>query len=338
MSRLSESLRAQLIPWSQHNAGERFIIVRSKMSAAQMPDGIILKRRKIVGARVIEKNRRYYGNVRSLMASWPDAGLGEWANHKMVCPLAGQLDFQVGHYSVNCGAGFFLIVPPGTPQPDGRKLHYHSESTFCEVLHIVLHQHAVQCFITRSQSGQNRVQFQENYLFKSQRLAELFRFLMEELIENGENSHLIGGGLFAVFLQMLQREIKAEHYINPGPLKHPAGHEEKQEESNFKTDLLNYVQTHLNQSLTLESVAHGLYMSRTQFIRRVREETGKTFVQFLTDYRVAEAKVLLRDSDWTITAIADFLGFKESTYFQTIFRRCVGKTPGNYRANVKSKL
>lgn len=338
MSQLFESLRTQLIPWAQDNAAERLIVARPQMNAAQMPDGVILKRRKIVGTRIIEKNRRYYGNVRSLMASWPDAGLGEWANHKMVCPLAGRLDFQVGRYSVNCGAGFFLVVPPGTPQPDGRKLHYHGESTFCDVLHIVLHQHAVQCFIARSQSGQSRVQFQENYLFKSQRLAELFRFLMEELIDGGENSHLIGGGLLAVFVHMLQREMKAGYFINPGPLGHPADSATKNDDSDFKTDLLNYVQTHLNQPLTLESVSHGLFMSRTQFIRRVREETGKTFVQFLTDYRIEEAKVLLRDSDWTITAIADFLGFKESTYFQTVFRRCVRKTPGDYRAMVKSKI
>jgi AraC-like DNA-binding protein len=69
----------------------------------------------------------------------------------------------------------------------------------------------------------------------------------------------------------------------------------------------------------------------------MRQETGKTFVQFLTDYRIAEAKVLLGDSDWTVTTIAGFLGFKSNNYFQTVFRRATGKTPGQYRTDIRKK-
>jgi len=329
MSQLSESLRTQLIPWSQHNTGERFIIARPKMSAAQMPDGVILKRRKIAGERVIVRNRRFYGNVRSHRAMWPKAGLGEWENHKMVCMLNGRIDFQIGHYAVQCGEGFFLIIPPGTPQPDGRNLYFHAKNASCDLLHIMLHPHAVQCFITHSDPTLSRVKTPENYLFKNVRLAGMFGFLMEDIIEDRDNASSICIDLLRAFFKSLQRELHEGHYLHPGPSERPLSQNEKPDD--FAAELLLYVQTHLNQSLTLESVAHGLYLSRTQFIRRVRETTGKSFVQFLTDYRIAEAKVLLRDSDWTITAIAGFLGFKNPAYFHSVFQHKTGQTPGQFR-------
>jgi len=326
---LAEALHRQLIPWSQHDGGERFIIARPKMSAAHMPDGVKLSRRKIAGERVIVRNRRYYGNVRSQRAMWPEAGLGEWENSKMVCVLNGGIDFQIGHYAVRCGEGYFLLIPPGIPQPDGRTLRYHAANLSCDLLNIILHPHAVQCFITHSGPELSRVRFLENYLFKDARLAGMFALLLDEFIDDGKNARSIGADLLAAFFKSLQRQLEAGHYINPGPTARPLLKPEKS--ADFGAELLHYVQTHLNQPLTLESVAHGMFLSRTQFIRRVRATTGKSFVQFLTDYRIAEAKVLLRDSDWTIAAIAGFLGFKNPSYFNNVFQRHTGETPGQFR-------
>lgn len=100
MSLLANALKNKLIPWSRQNPGERFIVAREKMSAAHMPEGVTLARRTIVGPRVVVKNRRYYGNTRGLKAHWPEAKLGQWDHHKMVCVLDGKIDFQIGHSAV----------------------------------------------------------------------------------------------------------------------------------------------------------------------------------------------------------------------------------------------
>lgn len=315
----------------------QFITARARMSAGQMPEGVRLTRRKIAGSRVIVKNRRGYGNVRNLMATYPDAGLEEWSHYKMVYVLAGRISFQVGNYIVHCREGFCLMIPPGVPIPDSKRLPYHAEGESCTLLNIISHPQAVQCFITHSRPEQSRAEFLENYLFRNHRLAELFRFLAVELIENNLHSERVCADLLSAFWVLLQRELETRQYISPGPVGRPVTlcEQEGNGTIDFKTELLQYVQARLNQSLTLESVAHGLYLSRTQFIRRVREETGKSFVQFLTEYRIAEAQVLLRDSDWTITAIAEFLGFKSPTYFQTVFLRRTGKTPGEFRREAR---
>jgi len=302
----------------------------------EMPEGVQLMRRKLSGSRLVVRNRRLYGGVRTFKANWPEAGLQELENHKMLCVLGGQVDFQMGKFAVQCGDGFFLIIPPGTPHPSHTTSP--NQNTFCDLLTIVLHAHAIQCFLTHWQPGWQQAIFLENYLFRNHRLAELFRFLMEETTENQENATSIGSELLAAFLMSLQREVRAGHFINPGPLGRPEVVPEKlHDNGDFKAELLHYVQRHLNQPLTVESVARGLFLSRTQFILRVRQETGKSFIQFLTDYRIEEAKTLLKDSDWTINAIAGFLGFKSANYFQAVFRRSAGETPGVFRKRMRSQ-
>lgn len=333
MSLLSEALSAKLIPWSQQSDCERFIVTRSKMNVTEMPDGVRLKRRKITGSRVIVKNRREYGNARNQTAYWPEARMDEWMQYKMVCVLAGGVDYHVGHYSVQCGEGFYLLLPPGIPQTNAP---YNAPGIFCDVLNIVLYSHALQCFISHSLPGHKQVHHSENYLFRSPRLVEIFRILTEEFTEEQKYAKHIGSGLLRILWMALQREMEEGHYTNPGPFGRPGVMQIKNEAtSDFKTELLHYMQMHLNQNLTLEKVSRGMYLSRTQFVRRMRQETGKSFVKFLTDYRIGEAKVLLQDSDWTVSAIASFLGFGSSTYFQAVFRRLTGKTPSEYRKTGK---
>jgi AraC-like DNA-binding protein len=332
MSLLADALKNKLIPWSRQDLSERFIVAREKMSAAQMPDGVTLARRKIVGPRVVVKDRRYYGNTRGLKAHWPEAKLGQWDHYKMVCVLGGKIDFQIGRYAVQCGEGIFLITPPGTIEPIGA---YNAKNFICDALTIVLHPHAIQCFIYHHEDAQIEPLCQGNYLFKNEDLALLFDLFMRELLSERNGSTAIASDLLVTFWDVLLRDVQEELYINPGPRGRPVTAPKNR--GDFEAELLRYIQSHLGQPLTLENTARGLYLSRTQFVRNMRQETGRTFVQFLTDYRIAEAKALLRDSDWTVSAIAGFLGFNSATYFQILFRQQTGQTPSQYRKNSRRK-
>lgn len=328
---LAEMLRTKLIPWSRQNADGRFIVARPKMSVAEMPDGVILKRQKLTGPRVVVKDSRLYGNRRGIRAKWPQDEMHEWEGHKMICVLAGRMNFQAGHYSVQCRENHHLILPPGTPQQDNTR-SYDVEGHYCETLSVILHFNAVQCFF-RCDQPDRKTGSGENYLFKNSKLVLIFQALMEEMIDGQKKYQQTGADLLAAFWTILQREMEAQRYINPGLMRQPQSALEKS--ASFEADLLAYIQSHLYKPLTLENVAQGMHLSRSQFVRRIREETGKTFVQFLTDYRIVEAKVLLRDSDWTCAAIAEILGFTTDHYFLEVFRRATGKTPGQYRKEVR---
>ena len=327
-------LRCKLIPWSQQNAHQRFVVARPQMKQSALPPGVQLSHRPMAGPRLIVKNKRYYGNVRGCSALWPEARLCESESHKLICTLSGQLTFQLGNYLIECNEGFFILVPPGMPMTDGARMLFHSPGTACDLLTLFLHRHAVQGVITRSSDEVPAEQYKENYLFKSSRLTALLRAMWEEQLERAREADHISATLLAGFWQMLQREFEDERYITPGPVYRPR--QPREESANFKDELIDYIEANVSKQLPLEEAARAMHLSRTQFVRRIREETGQTYVEFLTEYRIKEAKALLQDSDWTISAIAGFLGFKTPSYFRTVFLRRTGQTASSYRSQHRS--
>jgi AraC-like DNA-binding protein len=63
----------------------------------------------------------------------------------------------------------------------------------------------------------------------------------------------------------------------------------------------------------------------------VRKVTGQTTTQQIAARKIAEAKVLLRHTDWTITGISAGLGFEYPNHFNEFFKRNTGVTPLGYR-------
>jgi len=327
-------LRHKLIPWSQQNADERFIVARPQMKQNALPPGVQLSRRPITGSRVIVKNKRYYDNLRGCSALWPQAKMCEAESYKMISVITGPFKFQFGNHLIRCNEGFFIVVPPGMPITNGALVPFHQPGSACEILTLLLYRHAVQCVITRSSDEVPGEEYKENYLFKSSRLTALLRTIMEEQIESSIQANPISATLLAGFWQMLQREFHESKYITPGPAYRP--HQPREESAKFKDELLGYIEANVGRQLPLEEAARAMHLSRTQFVRRMREETGQTYIEFLTDYRIKEAKTLLQDSDWTISAIAGFLGFKTPSYFRTVFLARTGQTAGDYRTRNRS--
>ena len=60
-------------------------------------------------------------------------------------------------------------------------------------------------------------------------------------------------------------------------------------------------------------------------------QTGQTIQKYLRDIRLSEAKLLLRQTDYSYAAISHMTGFSSQSYFTNIFRRNVGLTPKAFR-------
>ena len=59
-----------------------------------------------------------------------------------------------------------------------------------------------------------------------------------------------------------------------------------------------------------------------------------SFSDYLNDLRISRAKTMLINPSYTAGYIASELGFCNQSYFQVIFKRKVGTTPGEYRAQL----
>ena len=99
-----------------------------------------------------------------------------------------------------------------------------------------------------------------------------------------------------------------------------------------------YIETNFSDpDISLNTVANYVNISSCHFSTVYRQETGKTFIQYLTDLRIKEAKRLLNTTNMKTGEIALKIGYKESNYFSYIFKKNVGCKPRDYR-NQSSKL
>jgi AraC-like DNA-binding protein len=322
----------RLIPWARDDVHQRIIVARPRMNAADIPETVRMERRPLRGKRRIDKGQRRYANARMCSVSWPDSNLIEIEIPKIICVLNGVADYQVGEYLLTCPAGYFIIIPPRTPHPNGECPHLEgprAQTGFCDLLQVIAYNRGLQSWICQSQGEQHTGISAENYLIRNERAIQLFHSIGEEGISRKENHEAICRNLLVTFLLLLQREFNAGHYLLPGlRIPHETPNTPK---TNFLVELNKYVQGHLNEPLTLESVARQMHLSRAQFARHIRLQTGQTFITYLTERRLEEAQILLRESEWTTIAISEFVGFQSSTYFHRLFRERMKMTPGEYR-------
>ncbi|QNL49276.1 AraC family transcriptional regulator [Olivibacter sp. SDN3] len=82
---------------------------------------------------------------------------------------------------------------------------------------------------------------------------------------------------------------------------------------------------------TAKDYASKLAIHVNHLNRAVKENTGKTTTQHISDRVIREAKALLIHSNWTIAEIAYSLGFSYPPYFNNFFRKHTKMTPGIFR-------
>jgi AraC-like DNA-binding protein len=177
----------------------------------------------------------------------------------------------------------------------------------------------------------------EHWLLLNEQAGRLFSLLMDEAESEREERNSVCQNLLSALLTIMRREVRAGRYLHPGPMAMT-----ENSAQTFGADPITqareYMRAHLHQPLTISKVARQVGLSRTQLAARLRSETRQTFLEFLTYCRIEEAKLLLRDADWSIATVAESVGVKSPTYFQELFKRHVGSTPGQFRRQTRGKI
>lgn len=83
--------------------------------------------------------------------------------------------------------------------------------------------------------------------------------------------------------------------------------------------------------LSIEQLARDCHVSRRLLEQRVKDATGKTPRQLLSQTLVDAIQRFLSQTDYTLAHIADLLGFEHAERLSHLFRRQTGTTPGEFR-------
>ena len=92
---------------------------------------------------------------------------------------------------------------------------------------------------------------------------------------------------------------------------------------------------HYTESIGLDEIASYIAMNPTAFCRYFKENTGKTFKEYVLDMRIGYACKLLNSSMMNISQISATCGFESPVHFNRIFKRVTGMTPTFYREQME---
>jgi AraC-like DNA-binding protein len=100
----------------------------------------------------------------------------------------------------------------------------------------------------------------------------------------------------------------------------------------FLDRITEYIRSHLDHELSLQSVASAFSVSQSHLSRLFKQGEGINFREFVLSAKIARARDLLTDeTDLTVTEIARSLGYHDLAYFARLFREHCGMTPSEYR-------
>ena len=94
-----------------------------------------------------------------------------------------------------------------------------------------------------------------------------------------------------------------------------------------------YVHNHRQEMVTMNDMARLCHLSPSYFSRLFRREMGENFINYVNRIKVQWAKERLRSSNDSVVQIAQELGYMDSSYFISVFKKFEGTTPLAYRQN-----
>jgi len=95
--------------------------------------------------------------------------------------------------------------------------------------------------------------------------------------------------------------------------------------------MLQYIQEHYSEEINTRQIAGSAMISSSECLRCFRSTIGTTPIQYVKQYRIQQASLLLATTNQKIVDIGTQCGFQEMSYFAKTFRELIGCTPSEYR-------
>ncbi len=99
--------------------------------------------------------------------------------------------------------------------------------------------------------------------------------------------------------------------------------------------IINYLNENYEHKISLEQIAHNIYLSPVYISKIFKEETGESPINYLIKIRLEKAKDILQSKNsGSIKNIANQVGYEDVYHFSKLFKKYYGVSPLYYRKNV----
>lgn len=100
--------------------------------------------------------------------------------------------------------------------------------------------------------------------------------------------------------------------------------------SRLVNQTISYIMLNYHLPITIDLITKKLHTSRTPLLRLFKRETGKTFNDFLREYRIKIAEDLIKSGNYKIYEVSSRVGYQDVKYFSKIFKKITGYSPSDY--------
>lgn len=97
-----------------------------------------------------------------------------------------------------------------------------------------------------------------------------------------------------------------------------------------------FISENYMQKLTITQISNALCLHPNYLMKKYKAESGKSIMQAVNDKRISEAMKLLLTTEISIDRISKKIGFETPQYFNTVFKKRMGKSPNQARREAKT--
>jgi len=102
-------------------------------------------------------------------------------------------------------------------------------------------------------------------------------------------------------------------------------------DDDYVAKAIDYMKKYYSCNITIDGICRAIYLSPSYFSRKFKNKTGMTPYKFLLELRLAKAKELLSEGDFSIEEASRLCGFANSAHLSTAFKKSEGLSPSEYR-------
>ncbi|MDD7795470.1 AraC family transcriptional regulator [Clostridium sp. 'White wine YQ'] len=169
----------------------------------------------------------------------------------------------------------------------------------------------------------NNVRFSNEISKNKELLSEINILVNESQNKNLGYELIVKSSIFRIIVMLLRNNLES--------ISISTNNRKNLYSMNSLKEVLEYIDSHYNEKITLTKLATMSNLSKHHFCRLFKRFTGKTFTDYINLLRINKAVSLLKDKDLNINEVALSVGFNDSNYFSRIFKRYKNISPNKIR-------